>query len=1116
MFLSIPVNKKLSKLTEDPFWFKDAVIYQVHVKSFYDSNADGIGDFPGLTQKLDHLEKLGVTAIWVLPFYPSPLRDDGYDIADYFDVHPQYGTLKDFKEFLAQAHARGIRVITELVINHTSDQHEWFRRAREAKPGTPLRDFYVWSDTTDKYREARIIFKDFESSNWTWDPVAKSYFWHRFYSHQPDLNFDSPLVQKEILKVADFWFGMGVDGMRLDAVPYLFEREGTNCENLTETYDFLKKLRAHVDAKFSSRMLLAEANQWPEDAAAYFGQGDSCHMAFHFPLMPRMFMAMQMEDNFPIKDILEQTPAIPETCQWAIFLRNHDELTLEMVTDEERDYMYRSFAKDSKAKINVGIRRRLMPLLGNNRRKVELMNILLLSLPGTPIIYYGDEIGMGDNFYLGDRNGVRTPMQWNPDKNAGFSLTNPQRLYLPVIIDPEYQYENVNVENQDGNLSSLMWWMRRVIHMRKKFKSFSRGSMEFLDTDNKKVLTFIRKYEDDIMLCVINLSRFSQAVELNLPGYADYIPEEIFSQNKFPRIGKTPYIVTLASHAHFWFSLKKEAAAPGTSQNEEMPAIHLNNRWHEIFQRNQKDNLENYVLPKYFMKCRWFGQKASAIRNINVVETVRIPGQNAGWALVNVTFFDGVAQAYSLVLAYDEKGKLADVINEHQECLIARLQFPLTEGYLYDGIYNPAVREELLKLIAAKRKLAGDQGTLAFYPGKALKSLLKTPAEPQSSRVLKTEQSNSSVVYGQDLFLKFYRQVKEGINPDMELTRFFSEETKFSHMSSYAGSIQYESARSEPVTVALLSRFLPNQGNAWTYFLDQLGRFYENILANREKFQTTPAVAKSLLEEGPVQEANILQEALDPIFPEMIKLLGQRTREMHEALASRDLPGFTPENFSLLYQRSVLQSMQGQLKRVFQTLQRQLSKLPEHLQDEAKDIMNHEKDILKSFQRIKEKKMSASMIRIHGDYHLGQVLFTGKDFIIIDFEGEPIRSISERKLKRSAFRDVAGMIRSFHYAAFSSLLLRSTLPESEMRFLEPWAHVWYSWASSIFIRSYLQARENACFIPQAVDEIEILLDIFLLDKAVYELGYELNNRPEKTIVPLKGIKYILGIESPGA
>ena len=515
-------------------WYKDAIIYEVHVRAFFDSVTDGIGDFGGLTQRLPYLEDLGVTAVWLLPFCPSPLRDDGYDIADYTDVHPSYGTLKDFQRFLREAHRRGLRVITELVLNHTSDQHVWFQRSRRAAPGTRWRNFYVWSDTPEKYRDARIIFKDFETSNWTWDPLAKAYYWHRFYSHQPDLNWDNPEVRDAMYAAMDFWFDLGVDGLRLDAVPYLFERSGTNCENLPETHEALRELRKHVDGKYSDRMLLAEANQWPEDAVAYFGNGDECHMAFHFPLMPRLFMALRMEDRYPITDILKLTPPIPENCQWAMFLRNHDELTLEMVTDEERDYMYRTYARDREMRINLGIRRRLAPLLENDRPRIEMMNALLFSLPGTPVIYYGDEIGMGDNIFLGDRNGVRTPMQWSSDRNAGFSRANPQRLYLPVNIDPEYHYETINVEAQQNNPHSLLWFTKRLIQQRKQFQAFGRGTLEFLYPGNRKVLAFIRQYGDEKLLVVANLSRFTQCVELELAGHEGWSRWKCLDGPNFP------------------------------------------------------------------------------------------------------------------------------------------------------------------------------------------------------------------------------------------------------------------------------------------------------------------------------------------------------------------------------------------------------------------------------------------------------------------------------------------------------------------------------------------------------------------------------------------------------
>ena len=607
----------------DPLWYKDAVIYEMHVKTFCDSDGDGMGDFRGLIEKLDYLQELGITAIWLLPFYPSPLRDDGYDIADYFDVNPNFGTLDDFRAFLDAAHARNLRVITELVINHTSDQNPWFQKSRRAVAAAgagisnndlAYKDFYVWSDTPEKYKDSRIIFKDFETSNWAWDPVAKAYYWHRFYSHQPDLNFDNPAVHDAVEKVCDFWLGLGVDGLRLDAIPYLYERENTSCENLPETHQYLRKLRAHIDAKFPNRMLLSEANQWPEDAAAYFGNGDESHMNFHFPLMPRMFMALQMEDRFPIIDILEQTPSIPEQCQWAMFLRNHDELTLEMVTDEERDYMYRVYATDPHARINLGIRRRLAPLLVSSRRKIELLNILLFSMPGTPIIYYGDEIGMGDNFYLGDRNGCRTPMQWSPDRNAGFSRANPQQLYLPVTIDPEYHYEAINVENQQKNLSSLLWWTRRVIAMRKNFKAFSRGSLEFLYPDNPKVLAFLRRYEDETILVVVNLSRFAQSVELDLSRFSGCVPMEVFSRNLFRPIRKSRYVITLGPHAHYWFALHAPTDGRRAPRKKVVPVINAPMELQTLLANNTRAAIEGEILPRYLQTCRWFGSKARTFR----------------------------------------------------------------------------------------------------------------------------------------------------------------------------------------------------------------------------------------------------------------------------------------------------------------------------------------------------------------------------------------------------------------------------------------------------------------------------------------------------------------------
>ncbi|MFQ5915682.1 MAG: maltose alpha-D-glucosyltransferase, partial [Nitrospinota bacterium] len=713
------------RLEDDPLWHKDAIFYEVRVRSFYDSDGDGLGDFRGLREKLDYLQDLGINAIWLLPFYPSPLRDDGYDISGYSSVHPEYGTLMDFKMFLREAHRRGIRVIIELVVNHTSDQHPWFQRARRAKAGSREREFYVWSERPDRYNETRIIFKDFEPSNWTWDPVAKAYYWHRFYAHQPDLNFDNPAVRRAVSQAMDFWLGLGVDGLRLDAVPYLYEREGTNCENLPETHLFLKDLRRHVDQKFKNRMLLGEANQWPEDAAAYFGEGDECHMAFHFPVMPRMFMALQMEDRYPLIDIFEQTPPIPDACQWAIFLRNHDELTLEMVADEERDYMYRAYARDPQARINLGIRRRLAPLLGNDRKKIELMNSLLFSLPGTPVIYYGDEIGMGDNFYLGDRNGVRTPMQWSGDRNAGFSRANPQRLFLPVIVDPEYHFETVNVEVQQNNPHSLLWWMKRLIALRKQFKAFGRGSLEFLHPENGKVLAFIRRYEDELIFVVANLSRFVQYVELDLSPFQGRVPVELFGRTEFPPVGERPYFLTLAPHTFYWFSLAPRAVPEVRVDDDkgELPAIEVRGQWDGVFRGRAKARLEE-LLPSYLKRCRWFGGKARQVKGTHILDSISVPCASADVyiSLIQVEYTEGDPETYVLPLTFASGERTRDVKEKSPWSAVASLRAKgkeeSIEGLLCDALADGSFRQALLTLISRRRRLKGASGEVLAVPSR--------------------------------------------------------------------------------------------------------------------------------------------------------------------------------------------------------------------------------------------------------------------------------------------------------------------------------------------------------------------------------------------------------------
>lgn len=1096
--------------THESLWYKDAIIYELHVKSFFDSNGDGIGDFEGVIRKLDYLQELGVTALWLLPFYPSPLLDDGYDIADYMRINPDYGTMADFKRFLREAHRRDIRVITELVINHTSNQHAWFQRSRRAKPGSPWRDYYVWSDTTEKYRDARIIFTDFESSNWTWDPVAQAYYWHRFYSHQPDLNFDNPRVRREIFRVLDYWLNLGVDGLRLDAIPYLFERDGTNCENLPETHAFLKELRAHVDRNFKDRMLLAEANQWPEDAAAYFGNGDECHMAFHFPIMPRLFMALRTEDRFPLLDVLDQSLNIPPACQWGMFLRNHDELTLEMVTDEERDYMYKAYARDPRARINAGIRRRLAPLMDNSRRRIEMMKALLFSLPGTPILYYGDEIGMGDNYHLGDRDGVRTPMQWTADMNAGFSTANPQQLYLPVIIDPEYHFTTINVENQDRNLSSLLWFMRRMIATRKRFKAFGRGSVQFLSSDNSKVLTFLRTYEKETVLVVANLSRYCQAVSIQMPDYNGFRVREIFSNNEFPRIAETPYMVTLTPHAFYWFNLERPVEPPN-AEAERGFDIETDAAWDEVFEGDAVPGVLA-ALRAYLPRSRWFGGKSRTIRTLEMAHDLRIPtrGRSVHLLMLEVTYTTGSKGCYVLPVGFATAEAQARLQQDSPAAVIAQLKSGGESGVLYEAVGNEDLHAALLEILSRGRTRKVNSGTLAARRGDRFATLLGGKPLPLSSRVLKGEQSNTSVVYQDTFFLKLYRHVEEGVNPDAELPRHLTEETEFAHTPAYAGSIEWQQDRANPVTLALLMQYAPNQGDAWSFTLDSLDRSFGHALTIRTRQDGLPPLPGSVRPIEPEAAPLAVRDFIGSVYVEMVGLLGRRTAELHLALMSlSQSPDVTPEPFSLFYQKSLHQSIRGLTLKVFGELERGLKSMPTATAEAVRGVLAARKSILARVSRLIEKRIETVKIRTHGDYHLGQVLYTGKDFVIIDFEGEPARSMTERRLKQPALRDVAGMIRSFHYAAHGSLILRAAKFGADVEYLRPWADLWYHYVSGMFLHAYLKTVADSPVVPKDAAERNTLFEVFLLEKAIYELGYELNNRPDWLMIPVRGIQGLI-------
>ncbi|HET7746946.1 MAG TPA: maltose alpha-D-glucosyltransferase, partial [Vicinamibacteria bacterium] len=1078
-------------------------IYEVRVRSFFDSDGDGIGDFTGLASRLDHLQDLGVTAIWLLPFYPSPLRDDGYDTADYYNVHPAYGTLRDFRKFLREAHGRGLKVVTELVINHTSDQHPWFQRARRSPPGSAARDFYVWSDDPEKYRETRIIFKDFEPSNWTYDHVAQAYYWHRFYAHQPDLNWDNPAVKKAMLQVLDFWFGtIGVDGLRLDAVPYLFEREGTNCENLPETHAALREIRRHVDEHHRDKMLLAEANQWPEDAVAYFGQGDECHTAFHFPIMPRLFMGVRREDRFPITDIWAQTPAIHESCQWVLFLRNHDELTLEMVTDEERDYMYRVYAEDRQARINLGIRRRLAPLLGNSRRKIELMKGLLLSLPGTPVLYYGDEIGMGDNFYLGDRNGVRTPMQWSPDRNAGFSRANSQKLYLPVIIDPEYHYEAVNVEVQQNNPQSLLWWMKRVLSLRRQFKAFGRGTFEFVHADNGKVLAFVRSHEGEQILVVANLSRFAQHAELPLAAYKGRRPVELFGRTPFPVIGDTPYSLALGPHTFYWFSLELPGAAGATRATAEVPEIVWEGTLEELLAEANRGALEA-ALPALLATRAWYRGLRRTLQWTEIRDVV--PLSEDGFAVfVSVEYTEGEPETYLLTLMHATGRIAAERTANAPASVLARLRgrSGADNGLLVDGAWDRQFAESVLALMGRRSA----RGTAGELEGESSFPIRRARPEGAGPLTIHDRGAHTSVVFGTRFVLRLLRRVEEGPHPDIEVGRYLTEEAKFQHVPPFLGQLEYARGRTRSAVVASLHGYVPSESDAWLLTADELGRYFERVLAAGAQ-AAAPAIPAETILELAIKEAPPEARALISGYLDLAALLGQRTAELHLALAAAPGADFAPEPFSELYLRSLVQSMRNVTRQVMQRLRRHLKDIPEAARPDAQKVLGLEGEIVRRTRAAFSRRLSGLRTRYHGNLHLGQVLYTGRDFVILMSEGEAVRSLADRRIKRSPLRDVAALLRSWHYASahmFAVGVSVGSVRREDLPTVQPWARYWRTWVAAAFLRRYLDTAAAGAFLPRPED-LRDMLTAYLLEKALYELASELETRPDWARIPLLGI-----------
>jgi maltose alpha-D-glucosyltransferase/alpha-amylase len=1069
-------------------WYKDAIIYQLHVKAFQDANNDGIGDFAGLMQRLDYIQDLGVTAIWLLPFYPSPLRDDGYDIADYTTINPAYGRMRDFRAFIAEAHRRGLRVITELVINHTSDQHPWFQRARKAKPGSSARDFYVWSDTDEKFPETRIIFTDTEKSNWAWDPEADAYYWHRFYSHQPDLNFDNPRVLREVLKIMHFWLATGVDGLRLDAIPYLVEREGTNNENLPETHDVLKKIRAELDAHYPDRMLLAEANQWPEDTRPYFGEGDECHMGFHFPLMPRMYMAVAQEDRHPLTDIIRQTPEIPENCQWGIFLRNHDELTLEMVTDRERDYLWHTYAQDKRARINLGIRRRLAPLMQNDRRKIELMNSMLLSMPGTPILYYGDEIGMGDNYYLGDRDGVRTPMQWSSDRNAGFSRANPQQLFLPVILDPIFGYQATNVESQDSDPSSLLNWMRRMVAVRKQHPAFGRGTMTLLYPSNRKVLAYAREHEGETILCVVNLSRAAQAVELDLAQWKGTVPVELIGRSAFPPIGELPYLVTMPAFGFYWFVLTDRENAPSWHSAvpeilpEFMTLTTRDGRVSTALAGREGRQLEAEVLPKFLPLQRWFGAKDQKLRDVSLTQLAGIEDGQHVLAVAEATLGSETQRYFLPLSALWGEENLAFGAPK-LSYTIAKLRRGSRTGALIDGVYDERFATAALQLMRAGSVSEAGEGKVVFEPG----SRLGDYTDLEEPHPLSGEQSNVSIAFGDKLILKVYRRLRSGVQPDVEVARFLTEQADFANTPAYLGGIEYRE-RNEPTVLAAAFAFVRNQGDAWRLLTGALQRDVEeySIRAGTE--------SEDGIEEPPFY------------YPlESGALLGKRTAELHRALATEtDDPAFKVEETRRDDIKRWVADAARELDTMLKRLEEMRTSLPETAQDAAAKVIAGRRELERRLRAVDGMKPSGGRSRIHGDYHLGQVLVAQNDVMIIDFEGEPRRSLEERREKSSPLRDVAGMLRSLDYAAFSALgaIEEGAATADAMRRR---VASWREFASREFLESYREHAAGNVTHPSDQAFADALLDMFVIQKAVYEVMYELSNRPAWVTIPLNGL-----------
>ncbi|MFC0401343.1 maltose alpha-D-glucosyltransferase [Paraburkholderia rhizosphaerae] len=1084
-------RRKTSTLSDDPLWYKDAIIYQVHVKSFFDANNDGVGDFAGLLAKLDYIAELGVTAIWLLPFYPSPRRDDGYDIADYRNVHPDYGTISDVKRFIQAAHARGIRVITELVINHTSDQHPWFQRARRAKPGSNHRNYYVWSDSDQKYAGTRIIFIDTEPSNWTHDPVAGAYYWHRFYSHQPDLNFDNPAVMREVLQVMRFWLDMGIDGLRLDAVPYLVEREGTNNENLPETHAILKKIRATIDAEYPNRMLLAEANQWPEDVQEYFGNEDECHMAFHFPLMPRIYMAIASEDRFPITDIMKQTPDLAATCQWAIFLRNHDELTLEMVTDSERDYLWNTYASDRRARLNLGIRRRLATLMERDRRRIELINSLLLSMPGTPVIYYGDELGMGDNIHLGDRDGVRTPMQWSSDRNGGFSRADPEQLVLPPVMGSLYGFDAVNVEAQSRDPHSLLNWTRRMLATRRSKHMFGRGTIRFLKPSNRKILAYLREMPGEpAILCVANLSRAPQAVELDLSEFAGTVPVEMTSDSVFPAIGQLSYLLTFPPYGFLWFLLCSSNQRPTWSQ---APSEALPDFVTIVIREGQAgptpENvrlLESEVLPSWLVRRRWFASKDQKLNAVRLAALTTIP--EAGFAFTEIEADVGKhTERYVLPLAITWGTDTTTPL--FIQLALARVRRARNIGHLTDAFALPQFAYGILRKLRQRAAVPTVQKSeIRFIPTDRFDEL--DLGDAPEVRWLAAEQSNSSLVIADAIVLKLVRRLMSGVNPEAEMTRYLTQHG-YANTGPLYGEVVRVDPQGVPHTLSILQGFIDNQGDAWNWALDYLRRTIDEL-----------ALA---IDGEPTQDRINEDEAFEG-YASFIGVIGKRLGELHVILAApSDDPAFAPEPATPEQVRAWIDGTQSMLAAALDLLDKSI----DHLSDDtlllARSVLDRRERLVEAVEHLVKADASALRTRIHGDFHLGQVLVAQGDAFLIDFEGEPARELEERRAKSSPLRDVAGLLRSLSYASAAAQSTTEAAPQPTADRKRALFERFRSHAAEAFLAEYRAAIEQSSQPLVAPADEQALLDLFLIEKAAYEIRYEAANRPSWLGLPVRGL-----------